>query len=150
MSLKTSVDSEIKQAMLKKDQDRLRALRAIKSLILLAESEKGGKAELDEATEMALLTKAAKQRRDSISIFEEQKRDDLAKKEQMELDVINEFLPKQLSDQEVEAELNKIIQQTGASGPQDMGKVMGVATKSLAGKAEGKLIAAKVKELLSK
>lgn len=150
MSLKTQIDAEIKQAMLKKDQDRLRALRAVKSLILLAESDKGGKAELDQATEMALLTKAAKQRKDSIAIFEEQNRTDLAQKEQVELDVINEFLPKQLSEEEVKEELKKIISQTGASGPQDMGKVMGIATKTLAGKADGKLISGLVKELLSK
>jgi len=150
MSLKTQIDADIKQAMLSKNQERLRALRAIKSLILLAESEKGAKAELDQATEMALLTKAAKQRRDSLAIFEEQNRPDLAAKEQQELDVINEFLPKQLSEDEVKAELTKIIGQVGASGPQDMGKVMGVATKALAGKADGKLISTLVKELLSK
>ncbi len=150
MSLKTQIDGEIKQAMLKKDQDRLRALRAVKSLILLAESDKGSKGELDQATEMALLTKAAKQRKDSIAIFEQQHRADLAQKEQQELDVINEFLPKQLSEEEVKAELSKIISQVGAAGPQDMGKVMGVATKALAGKADGKMISALVKELLNK
>ena len=149
MSLKTRIDSDIKQAMLNKNQDRLRALRAIKSLILLAESDKGGKGELDEAAEMGILTKAAKQRRDSIAIFEEQKRDDLAQKEQVELDVINEFLPRQLSEEELKAELKVIINKTGATGPQDMGKVMGVASRSLAGKADGKMISSMVKDLLS-
>jgi uncharacterized protein len=150
MSLKTQIDGDIKQAMLSKNPERLRALRAIKSLILLAESEKGAKAELDQAAEMAILTKAAKQRRDSLAIFEEQNRPDLAAKEQSELDVINEFLPKQLSEEEVKTELSKIITQVGASGPQDMGKVMGAATKALAGKADGKMISMLVKELLSK
>ncbi|MEQ9102325.1 MAG: GatB/YqeY domain-containing protein [Imperialibacter sp.] len=150
MSLKTQIDGDIKQAMLSKNPERLRALRAIKSLILLAESEKGAKAELDQAAEMAILTKAAKQRKDSLAIFEEQNRPDLAEKEQAELDVINEFLPKQLSEEEVKSEVAKIIAQVGASGPQDMGKVMGAATKALAGKADGKMISTLVKELLSK
>ncbi|WOK06441.1 GatB/YqeY domain-containing protein [Imperialibacter roseus] len=150
MSLKTQIDGDIKQAMLSKNSERLRALRAIKSLILLAESEKGAKAELDQAAEMAILTKAAKQRKDSLAIFEEQNRPDLAEKEQAELDVINEFLPKQLSEEEVKSEVAKIIAQVGASSPQDMGKVMGAATKALAGKADGKLISTLVKELLSK
>ncbi|CAD5289337.1 MULTISPECIES: GatB/YqeY domain-containing protein [unclassified Imperialibacter] len=150
MSLKTQIDGDIKQAMLSKNSERLRALRAIKSLILLAESEKGAKAELDQAAEMAILTKAAKQRKDSLAIFEEQNRPDLAEKEQAELDVINEFLPKQLSEEEVKSEVAKIIAQVGASSPQDMGKVMGAATKALAGKADGKMISTLVKELLSK
>ncbi|WP_416867970.1 MAG: GatB/YqeY domain-containing protein [Imperialibacter sp.] len=150
MSLKTQIDGDIKQAMLSKNSERLRALRAIKSLILLAESEKGAKAELDQAAEMAILTKAAKQRKDSLAIFEEQNRPDLAEKEQAELDVINEFLPKQLSEEEVKSEVAKIITQVGASIPQDMGKVMGAATKALAGKADGKMISTLVKELLSK
>jgi len=150
MSLKTQIDGDIKQAMLSKNSERLRALRAIKSLILLAESEKGAKAELDQAAEMAILTKAAKQRKDSLAIFEEQNRPDLAEKEQAELDVINEFLPKQLSEREVKSEVAKIITQVGASSPQDMGKVMGAATKALAGKADGKMISTLVKELLSK
>ncbi len=150
MSLKTQIDADIKQAMLSKNPERLRALRAIKSLILLAESEKGAKEELDQAAEMAILTKAAKQRRDSLAIFEEQNRADLAAKEQAELDVINEFLPKQLSADEVKSDLAKIIAEVGATGPQDMGKVMGVATKAFAGKADGKLISTLVKEILSK
>lgn len=150
MSLKTQIDADIKQAMLSKNQERLRALRAIKSLILLAETEKGVKAELDSAAEMAILTKAAKQRKDSLTIFQEQNRPDLVEKEQQELDVIAEYLPKQLSEDEVKAELLKVIAQVGAAGPQDMGKVMGAATKTLAGKADGKLISSLVKELLSK
>lgn len=149
MSLKTTIESEIKQAMLNKEKDRLRALRAIKSLILLAETEKGGGDGLSEDTEMKLLTKAAKQRRDSIEVFEQQGRDDLAATEKSELEVIESFLPKQLSEEEVEAEVKKVIEEVGAAGPQDMGKVMGSATKKLAGKADGKIISAIARKLLS-
>ncbi|MEQ8554213.1 MAG: GatB/YqeY domain-containing protein [Cyclobacteriaceae bacterium] len=149
MSLKTKIEAEIKQAMLNKDKERLTPLRAIKALILLAESEKGGGDGLSEDTELKLLTKAAKQRKDSLEIYKEQGREDLASKEESELKVIEEFLPKQLTDAELEAELKAIVSEVGASGPQDMGKVMGAATKKLAGKADGKAISAKVKELLT-
>ncbi len=149
MSLKSTIESEIKQAMLNKDKDRLRALRAIKSQILLAETEKGGGGELSEDVEMKLLTKAAKQRKDSIEVFEQQGRDDLAATEKSELAVIESFLPKQLTEEEVEAEVKKVIEEVGASGPQDMGKVMGAATKKLAGKADGKMISSLAKKLLS-
>lgn len=148
MSLKSTIESEVKQAMLNKDKDRLRALRAIKSQILLAETEKGGGGELSEEVEIKLLTKAAKQRRDSIRIFEEQGRNDLAATEKSELEVIESFLPKQLSEEEVEAEVKKVIAEVGASGHQDMGKVMGIATKKLAGKADGKIISILAKKLL--
>ena len=149
MSLKSTIESEIKQAMLNKDKDRLRALRAIKSQILLAETEKGGGGELSEDTEMKLLSKAAKQRKDSIEVFEKQGRDDLAATEKSELEVIESFLPKQLSEEEIEAEAKAVIEEVGASGPQDMGKVMGASTKKLAGKADGKIISAIAKKLLS-
>lgn len=149
MSLKQQIDGDIKSAMLAKEKDKLRALRAIKSMILLAESEKGGGTGLTQEVEMKLLTKAAKQRKDSYELFLEQGREDLAKIEKDELDVINTYLPQQLSEEEVKAELKKIIAQVGASSPQDMGKVMGVATKSLAGKADGKIISILVKSLLS-
>jgi len=149
MSLKTTVEQGIKESMLSKDKDRLRALRAIKSLILLAETEKGAKEELSEDSEMKLLTKAAKQRRDSIEIFEAQGRDDLAATEKSELAIIEDFLPKQLSEEEIENEVKAIISTVGASGPQDMGKVMGAATKKLAGKADGKIISMLAKKLLS-
>ena len=149
MSLKSTIESEIKQAMLAKDKDRLRGLRAIKSQILLAETEKGGGGELSADTEMKLLTKAAKQRKDSIEVFEQQGRDDLAATEKSELTVIESFLPKQLTEAEVEAEVKKVIAEVGAAGPQDMGKVMGAATKKLAGKADGKLISSLAKKLLS-
>lgn len=149
MSLKQQIDGDIKNAMLSKEKDKLRALRAIKSMILLAESEKGGTGVLSEEVEMKLLTKAVKQRRDSYDLFKEQGRDDLAVKEKDELDVINTYLPKQLSEEDVKKELQKVIEQVGATGPQDMGKVMGVATKALAGKADGKTISGLVKSLLS-
>ncbi len=147
MSLKLKIEEGIKDAMRAKDQDRLRTLRAIKSLILLEETSGSGK-DLSADVEMKLLTKAAKQRRDSLEVFQSQNRADLAEKEQIELSIIEEFLPKQLSDEELEAKLKEIIAQVGASSPADMGKVMGVATKQLAGLADGKAISAKVGALL--
>ncbi len=149
MSLKTTIEQEIKQSMLNKDKDRLRALRAIKSMILLAETEKGGSGELSEDGELKLLTKAAKQRKDSIEVFEQQGREDLAATEKSELAVIESFLPEQLSEEEVEKMVQSVIDAVGATGPQDMGKVMGAATKELAGKADGKLISSIAKKLLS-
>ena len=148
MSLKASVESEIKNAMLAKDKDRLRALRAIKSLILLEETKGGSKGEITSEDEMKLLTKAAKQRKDSADIYKQQNREDLFAVEMAELEIINEFLPKQLTEQELEAALKKIISDVGAEGPKDMGKVMGAATKELAGKGDGKAISQKVKALL--
>ncbi|GGF35966.1 GatB/YqeY domain-containing protein [Echinicola rosea] len=148
MSLKQSIEAEIKNAMRSKDKDRLRALRSIKSMIMLEET-KGAEKGMTEDEEMKLLTKAAKQRRDSLEIYEQQGREDLAATEQSELDIINEFLPKQLSEEELEGELKAIIAEVGAEGPKDMGKVMGTATKKLAGKADGKMISQKVKQLLS-
>ncbi len=148
MSLKENIENEIKDAMRSKNRDRLRALRAIKSLILLEET-KGAEKGISEEEELKLLTKAAKQRKESAEVFQKQNRNDLAELELAELKVIEEFLPKQLDEQELENELRVIIQETGASGPQDMGKVMGVATKKLAGRADGKAISGKVKELLA-
>ncbi len=150
MSLKSKIETEIKQAMLNKDKDRLRALRSIKSSIMLAETEKGGQGDLSEDQELKLLTKAAKQRKDSISVYNEQSREDLAEVEKIELQVIESFLPKQLEADELQTILKGIITKLGASGPQDMGKVMGVATKELAGKADGKAISQVVKDLLAK
>ena len=148
MSLKTKIEGEIKQAMLNKDKGRLTALRAIKSQILLAGTEKGAEAGLSEEAEIKILQKQAKQRRDSLEIYTEQNRDDLAQIEKAELQVIEEFLPKQMSEDEVKAEVEKIIAQVGAKGSQDMGKVMGASTKALAGKADGKMISKLAKELL--
>ncbi|MCV9388522.1 GatB/YqeY domain-containing protein [Reichenbachiella ulvae] len=149
MSLKDQINADIKAAMIAKEKEKLTALRSIKSMILLAETEKGASDELSEDAEMKLLMKAAKQRKDSVDVFREQGRDDLADKEQGELDIISEYLPKQLSEEELKAEVSKIIEQVGASGPQDMGKVMGAATKALAGKTDGKAISAVVKSLLN-
>ncbi len=148
MSLKTTIEGEIKKAMLARDKDRLRALRAIKSQILLEETKTGGDKGLSEEDEIKILTKAAKQRKDSADIFQQQNRKDLADLELSELEVIQEYLPKQLTEAELEAALKEIITQVGAEGPKDMGKVMGIASKQLAGKAEGKLISEKVKALL--
>jgi len=142
MSLKEQIDTDIKKAMLAKNKDELRALRAIKSLILLAESEENAAKELDRNTELKLLIKAAKQRKDSFQIYQEQGKD--------ELKVIEKYLPEQFSEKEVEVEIRKIMDSMGAKGPGDMGKIMGVATKKLAGKADGRLIAEVAKRLLSK
>ncbi len=149
MSLKTQIDNDIKTAMLAKNKDELTALRSIKSMILLAETEKGGSGDLAQDIEGKLLMKAAKQRKESADIFQKEGRDDLAKKELLEYEVISRYLPKQLTEEEISTELKKIIEQVGAKGPQDMGKVMGTATKQLAGKADGKVISELVKKLLA-
>ncbi|MDW3649184.1 MAG: GatB/YqeY domain-containing protein [Bacteroidia bacterium] len=150
MSLKSTIDQDIKDAMRSKDQVSLRALRAIKSQILLAETAGGRKEEaLSEAEEMKLLAKQAKQRKDSWQQFKDNGRDDLAEKEKEELEVIEKYLPKALSTEEIEAEVKKIIEQTGASSMKDMGKVMGMASKAMAGKADGKAISQIVKQILS-
>lgn len=150
MGLKQQIEADLKKAMLAKDKDELRALRGIKSMILLAETEKGGSEGLNQDTEIKLLTKAAKQRKDSADVYIQQDRQDLADIELAELNVIERYLPKQLSDEELNKEINEIIGKVGAEGPKDMGKVMGVATKELAGKADGKRISETVKALLNK
>lgn len=149
MSLKLKIEADIKQAMLAKEKDVLQALRSIKSLILLAETEKGAQEDLSNDSELKLLTKAAKQRRESADIYAQQGRADLQAVELKELEVIERYLPKQLSEEEVVSKLKDIIARVGASSAGDMGKVMGFATKELAGMADGKLISAKVKELLA-
>jgi uncharacterized protein len=149
MSLKQQIDGDIKKAMLAKNKEELEALRSIKSLILLAETDKGAAGEVSSDVENKLLVKAAKQRKESADIFSQQGRKDLADKELFQLDIINRYLPKQLTNEEVEAELQKIKAEVGAVGPQDMGKIMGVATKRLAGQADGKLISELVKKILS-
>lgn len=148
MSLKKTIEDDIKKAMLAKNKERLTALRGIKAAILLAETEKGASSELSQDAEIKLLMKAAKQRKDAADLYEEKGRADLAATERAELEVINEFLPRPLSDDELKEELKKIIAEVGASGPQDMGKVMGAATTRLAGKADGKAISSQVKNLL--
>lgn len=149
MSLKQQIDNDIKKAMLAKNKEELEALRGIKSLILLAETEKGGSGDVSSDVENKLLMKAAKQRKESADIFIQQGRKDLADKEQLQLEIISRYLPKQLSPEDIEAEVKKIIDEVGAKGPQDMGKVMGVATKKLAGQADGKIISELVKKLLT-
>lgn len=150
MSLKSQVEEGIKDAMRAKDQDTLRALRAIKSLILLEETKGGQTGDgISADDEIKLLTKAAKQRRESIEVFRSQGRDDLAQKEEAELLIVEQFLPKQLSEDEIKTRLQDIIARVGASSPSDIGKVMGAATKELAGQADGKVISALAKSLLS-
>ena len=140
----------MKEAMKSKNEAALRSLRGIKAEIIKAKTEPGAGGQISGEKETALLQKMVKQRRDSLGIYKEQNREDLAQKEQEELDVIERFLPAQMSDEELRSELRNIIADMGASSPADMGKVMGAATKKLAGKAEGKAISAAVKELLSK
>lgn len=149
MSLEQKIMGELKTAMLAKDEKALRSLRAIKAAILLAKTSEGAGGELKEDDEIKLLQKLVKQRKDSLEIFQQQNRTDLAQKEQEEIEVIEKFLPKQLSADEIKAELSVIINEVGAASPADMGKVMGAATKKLAGKADGKTISALVKELLT-
>jgi hypothetical protein len=149
MSLEQKIMVDLKTAMLAKDEKALRGLRAIKAAILLAKTSEGAGGELKEADEVKLLQKLIKQRKDSLEIYEQQNRADLAQKESEEIDIIEKFLPVQLSSEELRLEIKKIIAETGATSAGDMGKVMGTATKRLAGKADGKTISAMVKELLS-
>lgn len=149
MSLEQSIMAEMKEAMKAKDEATLRGLRAIKAEIIKAKTEPGAGGEIDEATEQKFLQKMMKQRRDSLEIFEKQGRADLAAKEKEEMAVIEKFLPKQLSEAEIKEAVSKIIAAVGAASPADMGKVMGVASKELAGKADGKTISSIVKELLA-
>jgi len=150
MNLEQKIMAELKTAMLAKDEKTVRSLRAIKAAIILAKTSEGAGGEIKEEDEIKLLQKLVKQRKDSLEIFQQQNRTDLAQKEQEEIEVIEKFLPKQLSGEELKAIIAGIIAQTGASSPADMGKVMGVATKQLAGKADGKAISTMVKELLAK
>ena len=149
MSLENEVMSLMKDAMKNKDEALLRGLRAIKAEIIKAKTEPGANGNITAETELKLLQKLVKQRKDSLAIFEQQNRPDLAAKESEEIAVIEKFLPKQLDPAEVRVLVQAIITKVGATSPADMGKVMGAANKELAGKAEGKLIAVIVKELLS-
>lgn len=150
MSLKTTIDQDIKDAMRSKDQAALRALRAIKSAILLAETSEGHTSgELTEDEEMKLLTKQAKQRKDSLAQFLANNRNDLAEKEQEELAIIERYLPKPFTSEELTAAIQSIVAEVGASSIKDLGKVMGIASKRLAGKADGKAISEAVKQILN-
>jgi uncharacterized protein YqeY len=148
MSLEQKIMGSLKAAMLNKDEVALRSLRAIKSAILLAKTD-GTHKELTEADEVKLLQKLVKQRKDSLAIYEQQNRADLAKKEEEEIAVIEQYLPAQMSEEELTAAIKEIITSVGATSPADMGKVMGAATKALAGKTDGGAISAVVKSLLS-
>lgn len=148
MSLFDQVNDGIKDAMKNKQEGRLRALRGIKAALLLAKTEKGAEDTLSEAKEMQVLTKMMKQREESYTTYVAQNRPDLANAEKEEMDVIATFLPKQMSPEELRAEVSAIITQLGATGMKDMGRVMGTATKQLAGKADGDKISVIVKEIL--
>lgn len=149
MSLIQTVDQEIKQAMLAKNDIRLRGLRAIKAALLLAKTEKGAQDELTEEAETKALQKQIKQRKDSVEIYQQQNRADLAQTELEEIAVLEEFLPQQLTADELAIAIKEIIVSLNVTDPKDMGKVIGAANKSLAGKSDGKSIAAMVKQLLS-
>jgi len=149
MSLRTQIDADIRQATLARRKEELDALRSIKSMILLAETEKGASGTLSAETEMKILMKAAKQRKESAEIFQRENRPELAQKELAELEVISRYLPKALTDEEITVVLKKVIAEVGATGPQDMGKVMGAATKALAGQADGSRISQLVRQLLT-
>lgn len=149
MSLEEKIMISLKDAMKAKDKDRLEAIRAVKAAILLAKTDKSSSEEISEAQEMAILQRLVKQRKESAELFATNNRPELAEKESFEANVISEFLPKQMSPEEIEVELKKIVAAVGAQSPKDMGKVMGIASKQMAGKADGKLIADIVKRLLS-
>ena len=149
MALEEKINQDIKSAMIAKDQARLSGLRAIKAAILLAKTEKGKTEELSNETELKVLQKLAKQRKESAEIYQEQNREDLYQVEMSELAVIEAYLPQQLSEEETKAIIQGVVQETGASSMKDMGKVMGLANQKLAGQADGKTISAIVKQLLS-
>ena len=150
MSLEQRVMTDLKTAMLAKDEKSLRSLRAIKAAILLAKTSEGAGGDLKQEDEVKLLQKLLKSRKDSLEIYNAQNRPDLAVKEEEEILIIGKFLPAQMSPVELKSVIEKIIADSGASSPADMGKVMGIATKQLAGKMDGKSISTMVKELLSK
>ncbi|MFL5809622.1 MAG: GatB/YqeY domain-containing protein [Flavisolibacter sp.] len=149
MNLEQQVMAEMKDAMKSKNEATLRGLRAIKAEIIKAKTEPGAGGEISNEKELSMLQKMMKQRKDSLEIYQQQNRTDLAQKEEEEIAIIEKFLPKQMSSDELRAELQTVISETGASSPADMGKVMGVATKKLAGRTDAKTISAMVKELLS-
>ena len=149
MSLINQVDQDIKQAMLAKQPDRLRGLRAIKSALLLARTEKGAAEELTEEAEIKVLQKLIKQRKESADIYKAQNREDLYDIEIQEMQVIEPFLPQQLRAEDIETFLKELISRVGATSQKDMGKVMGAANKELAGKADGRTISELVKKLLA-
>jgi len=148
MSLETKIATDLKAAMRAKDKVALRSIRAVKAQILLAKTDGSGK-ELDEASEIKMIQKMIKQRKDSLSIYEKQDRAELAQTERDEIEVLERYLPEQMSEEELTTFLQGIITKTGASSMRDMGKVMGMASGQLGGKADGKTISGIVKKLLS-
>ncbi len=150
MSLFETISNDIKSAMLAKDKVKLEALRGVKKEFIEAKTAKGGNGELADDAALKILAKMMKQRRESAAIYQEQNRPELAESELAEAAVIEQYMPKQLSDEELTDELRAIIAEVGAAGPQDMGKVMGIASKKLAGRADGRAISTRVKELLNK
>jgi uncharacterized protein len=149
MLLETKIMEQLKTAMKEKNEKALRSLRAIKAAIIIAKTAPGSSGELTGEDETKMLQKLVKQRKDSLEIFEKQGREDLAVKEREEIEIIEQFLPKPLTEEELKTAVQKIIAETGAASAADMGKVMGVASKQLAGLADGKTISAMVKTLLS-
>lgn len=149
MSLEQKIMAELKTAMLAKDEKTVRSLRAIKAAIINAKTSEGAGGQIKEEDETRLLQKMVKQRKDSLEIFVQQNREDLAQKEREELEIIERFLPKQVSAEQLREYVSQIIKESGASSPADFGKVMGLASKKLAGQADGKAISAVVKELLT-
>jgi uncharacterized protein YqeY len=149
MNLFETISNDIKTAMLARDKVRLEALRGVKKEFLEAKTAKGADGDLSDETALKIIQRMIKQRKDSALIYAEQNRPELAEKELAEVAALEDYLPKQLSSEELEAAIRAIIAQTGATSPKDMGKVMGAATKSLAGKTEGRLISETVKRLLS-
>lgn len=149
MTLTETINQEIKKAMLAREKDKLEALRAVKTAFTLARTEKSGGVELTEDEEIKIIQKLVKQRKDSADIYKEQGRSDLYEKEILEMDVISVFMPSQMDDAELHAYLVNLVNELGASSMQEMGKVMGAASKALAGKADGKAISVIVRQLLS-
>jgi len=149
MTLEERINEDIKAAMLAREKEKLNALRAIKSAILLAKTSKGAADTMSEEAEIKLLKQLVKQRQDSAAIYKEQNRDDLYQEEKAQLDVIAAYLPQMMSEEEIEATLKQIIADNGFAGMKDMGKVMGMATKAFAGKADNKTVSDIVKRLLA-
>lgn len=149
MSLEEKINQDIKKAMLAREKEKLEALRAVKTALLVAKTEKGASEGMSEDAENKILQRLVKQRKESAAIFKEQNRSELAEKELFEAGIIEEYLPVQMSDEEITQSVQRIIEEMGAKSMADMGKVMGKASKELAGKADGKAVADKVKSLLS-
>lgn len=149
MTLEQRIMAELKTAMLAKDEKTVRSLRAVKAAILVAKTAGGASGQVSEEEETKILQKMVKQRKDSLEIFRQQNREDLASKELEEIEVIEKFLPKQMEEQELREYIQGVISKTGAAGPGDLGKVMGIASKELAGKADGKTISTIARELLN-